>query len=306
LSTTTTFAGLTPFYELAVNGCAADGSVSNSLNITIPAIAPGTYYLGYKIDDENEMTECNAGGNGIYYWTITVQSSSSPVQITVATAPAGLLVSLDNGTAVAAPVTTSWNSGSTHTIATATGQLSADSHTRYNFGSWSDGGAQSHSITPTAAGTYTASFTTNYLLNTTVAPLTGGVVSNTPTGPWYNPSAVVQLTANPAGGYFLSSWSGEDSYSNKCATVTMNGYRNVTADFSVLTAPTLGGSSVANNKLVTSLSGLLTGETVIVQTSSNLQTWTAIQTNTVSGATLSITNTISPGTRSQFIRATVQ
>jgi hypothetical protein len=86
----------------------------------------------------------------------------------------------------------------------------------------------------------------------------------------------------------------------------MNGYRNVTANFSLLTAPTLVGSSVANSKLVTSLSGLLTGETVIVQTSSNLQTWTAIQTNAVSGATLSITNTISPGTKSQFIRATVQ
>jgi len=86
----------------------------------------------------------------------------------------------------------------------------------------------------------------------------------------------------------------------------MNGYRNVTANFSLLTAPTLGGSSVANNKLVTSLPGLLTGETVIVQTSSNLQTWTAIQTNAVSGATLSITNTISPSIKSQFFRATVQ
>ena len=305
LSTTTTFAGLTPFYELAVKGCAADGSVSNSLNITIPVVAPGTYYLGYRIDDENEMTECNAGGNGIYYWTVTVQSSSSPVQITVATAPVGLLVSLDNGASMAAPVTASWNSGSTHTIATTTGQLSADSHTRYNFGSWSDGGAQSHSITPMSAGTYTASFTTNYLLNTTVAPLMGGAVSNSPTGPWYSPGAIVQLTANPAGGYFLSSWSGEDSYSNKCATVTMSGYRNVMVNFSVLTAPTLG-SSVTNNKMVTSISGLLTGETVIVQTSSNLQNWTAIQTNTVSGGTLSITNTISPGTKSQFVRAKVQ
>lgn len=306
LSTTTTFAGLAAFYELAVNGCPANGSVSNNLNITIPATAPGTYYLGYKIDDENELTECNAGGNGIYYWTITVQSSSSSVQITVATAPAGLLVSLDNGASLAAPVTTNWNSGSTHTIATATGQLSADSHTRYNFGSWSDGGAQSHSITPTAAGSYTASFTTNYLLNTTAAPLAGGAVTNNPTGPWYSPGAVVQLTANPAGGYFLSSWTGEDSYSNKSATVTMNGYRNVTANFSLLTAPTLGGPSVANNKLVTSLSGLLTGETVIVQTSSNLQTWTAIQTNAVSGATLSITNPINPSAKSQFFRATVQ
>jgi hypothetical protein len=34
--------------------------------------APGTYYLGYKIDDENEVSECNDNNNGIFYWTVTV------------------------------------------------------------------------------------------------------------------------------------------------------------------------------------------------------------------------------------------
>ena len=76
LSTSTSFAGLTPFYELQVNGCAANGTISTNLNIIINAeTAPGTYYLGYKIDDKNEIAECNEGDNGIYYWPVTVTLS---------------------------------------------------------------------------------------------------------------------------------------------------------------------------------------------------------------------------------------
>ena len=306
LSTSPSFTGLTPFYELKVNGCPANGIASTNLNITISSgTAPGTYYLGYKIDDENEVAECNEGNNGIYYWTISVLSSTT-AQITLATVPTGLLVSLDNGSSVAAPVTTNWTSGSTHTIATFTGQLSADNHTRYNFSSWSDGGAQSHSITPVSSGTYTAHFSTNYLLDATASPLAGGVVTNNPSGPWYNPGDVVHLTANRAGGYVLSSWAGADSYSNNLATVTLNGYRSVTANFSIITAPHFGGSSATGGKLVTTLSGLLTGETVTLLVSTNLHTWTPIQTNAISGSALSITNTINPSIRSQFFRATVQ
>jgi hypothetical protein len=306
LSTTTSFTGLSPFYELQVNGCAAYGSVSTNLNIIIsPATAPGTYYLGFKIDDENEVNECNEGNNGFYYWPLTVQSTNI-AQITLATVPTSLLVSVDSGSSVAAPLIINWTSGSTHTIATFTGQLSADSHTRYNFSSWSDAGAQSHSVTPVSSGTYTAYFSTNYWLNTTASPLNGGVVTNNPLGPWYNPGVVVRLTANPAGGYVLSSWMGEDSYSNNLATVTMNGYRNVTANFSVITAPIFGCASAASGQLKTTLSGLLAGETVILQVSTNLQTWTPIQTNNANGSVLSITNTINPSTKSQFFRATVQ
>ena len=85
LSSTTSFTGLTAFYELQVNGCTANGTASTNLNIIIPAAqAPGTYYLGYKIDDENEVNECNAGNNSIYYWTVTVtQSDTTPPAISI-------------------------------------------------------------------------------------------------------------------------------------------------------------------------------------------------------------------------------
>ena len=83
LSTSTDFTGQTPFYELKVNGCTANGTVSTNLNVIINATtAPGTYYLGYKIDDENEIAECNEGDNGINYWTVMVtQTNTTPPTI---------------------------------------------------------------------------------------------------------------------------------------------------------------------------------------------------------------------------------
>jgi hypothetical protein len=54
------------------------------------------------------------------------------------------------------------------------------------------------------------------------------------------------------------------------------------------------------------LSGLSAGETVVVEASSDLQHWTAIQTNTVGGSTLSITEPVNPVLPGQFFRARVQ
>jgi hypothetical protein len=71
-------------------------------------------------------------------------------------------------------------------------------------------------------------------------------------------------------------------------------------------APVFGGSSVSGGKVQTTLSGLSAGETVVVEASSDLQNWTPIQTNTVSGTTLSVTNTINPALPGQYFRARVR
>jgi hypothetical protein len=72
-SSSASFTGVTPFDEAAMNGCAVNGATSLNQNITISAgTTPGTYYLGYKIDDENEVRGCKGSDNGIFYWTITV------------------------------------------------------------------------------------------------------------------------------------------------------------------------------------------------------------------------------------------
>ena len=157
---------------------------------------------------------------------------STTVAVTLVSSPSGLLVSVDGGTAVPTPVTLNWTAGSSHTVSTPTPQYSGDSHTRYTFSSWSDSGAQSHTITtPGSATTYTASFSTQYMLDTTPSPLASGTFTLNPAGPWYNPGQTVSLTAIAGGSYTFSSWSGVDSFSGNTASITMNSYRNVTASF---------------------------------------------------------------------------
>lgn len=81
-STNSSFSGVSPFYEAPITSCAANGSVSLNQNITISTgTTPGIYYLGYKINDENEVTECSSANNYIYYWTVTVTPTSPTVNI---------------------------------------------------------------------------------------------------------------------------------------------------------------------------------------------------------------------------------
>ena len=78
-STSPSFSGVSPFYEAPLSGCAANGTVSLTNNITIGSgVVPGTYYLGYNINNENEVVECNTDNNGIFYWTVTVTDTNPP------------------------------------------------------------------------------------------------------------------------------------------------------------------------------------------------------------------------------------
>jgi hypothetical protein len=76
-SSSPSFIGATPFVAPLVSGCAANGVVSVNQNILINA-SPGIYYLGYKIDCSNEVTECDETDNGIYYWMVTVLPPPQP------------------------------------------------------------------------------------------------------------------------------------------------------------------------------------------------------------------------------------
>jgi hypothetical protein len=161
------------------------------------------------------------------------------VSVTIDTVPAGLTVEVD-GTNTAAPAIFAWTSGSPHSVGAVSPQDAGDSHTRYAFASWSDGGAQSHSIAaPATAATFTASFTTQYLLETAVAPAGAGSISNAPAGPWYDAGQLVSLTARTNAGYRLGFWQGTDTAASNTAQVTMEGYRLVQANFMPATYPYL-------------------------------------------------------------------
>jgi hypothetical protein len=76
-STSSSFSGVSPFYEAPIAGCVSNGIVPLNQGITISAgTAPGIYYLGYEIDNSNEVDECNGGDNLIYSWPVTVTQTN--------------------------------------------------------------------------------------------------------------------------------------------------------------------------------------------------------------------------------------
>jgi uncharacterized repeat protein (TIGR02543 family) len=160
--------------------------------------------------------------------------------LTIATSPSGLSIVVD-GTTYTAPHSFNWQTGSVHTIGVTSPQ-SGGAGTRYLYSSWSDGGAQTHSITaPAAVTTYTANFAAQYSLTTTANPPAGGTIAPAGTT-WYdsNQSVAVQAISNT--GYVFTGWSGSlAGYANP-TTIVMNGPKNVTANFSsgkALLAPIL-------------------------------------------------------------------
>jgi uncharacterized repeat protein (TIGR01451 family) len=155
---------------------------------------------------------------------------ANPVTVTVTSTPAGLKVSVD-GTTYTTPHNFSWVQGAQHTLSTTSPQGTG---TRYVFANWSDGGAQSHAVTlPAATITYTANFTTQYLLTTKASPADGGTIAAAPasTDGYYNSGASVQLTATAAAGHQFSAFSGGLTGSANPQPVVMSAARSVTADF---------------------------------------------------------------------------
>jgi len=174
--------------------------------------------------------------------TVTANFVENDVAVTLNTSPQGLLVSVNGGTAQAAPLTVNLQVGSTPTIATTSPQPGATG-VRYTWANWSDSGAISHQITvPGTATSYTATFTTSYLLTTGVSPVGDGSVTVSTASPtsdgYYASGTPVSITANPNTGYKFSSWTGAVASQNSASTtVTMSAPETVTATLVVNDVP---------------------------------------------------------------------
>ncbi|MDZ7271601.1 MAG: FG-GAP-like repeat-containing protein [candidate division KSB1 bacterium] len=155
-------------------------------------------------------------------------------QITVATNPPGLQLRVD-GQLYLAPQTFTWIEGSSHTVE-APSPLAGGPGTRYVFGTWSDGGGQSHSIiVPAHDYSITAQYETQYELTVVSAygaPYGGG---------WYPAGSSVTFgvtspdTTTPGTRRLFQGWegSGQGSYSgpNAVATVVMSNPISEQADW---------------------------------------------------------------------------
>ena len=108
---------------------------------------------------------------------------------------------------------TSWTPTSSHTLSIASAQKPYDFNTRFNFVSWSDGGAITHNISlPAAATQYTASVTPQYVPSTFVNfPPCGGTTTLSPASPsgdgFYPTGQHLTFTATPDMGWLFAGWS---------------------------------------------------------------------------------------------------
>ena len=105
---------------------------------------------------ELQLTATDSGG---LTSTASLRLDPKTVVLTFRTNPAGLKLTdlAVNSTAQATPFSTTVVVGSNNSVSAPSPQTV--NHSTYNFTSWSDGGAQSHTIVaPTANTTYTATY----------------------------------------------------------------------------------------------------------------------------------------------------
>lgn len=148
----------------------------------------------------------------------------------ITTDPPGLQVTID-GFPLTAPVVTGWASGEIHTIGTASPQPGGFG-TRYVYQSWSDGGAQSHTITVGPGSlTITARFSTEFSL-TISSPHPGASG-----GGWYPAFGIATIavsTPQPGGTgtrYVFAAWTGDMLSALNPAMIAMDGPKTVIANW---------------------------------------------------------------------------
>ena len=204
---------------------ASSGQISGLINDT----ATGTYSFQVTATDTSSGYSSAAQSFSIAV-TPFIVTTQTPVSIVITSVPAGLKMTVD-GTSYATPHTFSWVPGASHTLSAPSPQGTG---TRYVFANWSDGGADSHSITvPAAAATFTASFTTQYLLTTNVSRSGSGTITVSPASAdgYYNAGASVQITATALAGYRFSKFTGSLTGTTNPQSLVMSAPHSVTADF---------------------------------------------------------------------------
>ncbi|WP_432844326.1 PQQ-dependent sugar dehydrogenase [Dactylosporangium sp. CA-092794] len=144
-------------WEVLLQHCSSPDSCHTHYLQTLNGAASGSFtapdheYPSYL---QLRLTATDAGG---LTSVATVDLQPKTVDLSFATKPSGLLLAVGSSSQ-ATPFTRRVIAGSTNTISAATPQTVPGM--TYYFGSWADGGAQTHTITaPAAPAVYTATYT---------------------------------------------------------------------------------------------------------------------------------------------------
>jgi hypothetical protein len=147
----------------------------------------GSRTADMSFDDTNAVAYMNTGDTGCSScWSpvslgVALVASPTTSTITVTSSPTGSGFVTVDGSGITTPQIYTWAVGSSHTIA-AVSPVSCGAGCQYEWNSWSDSGAQSHSIVvPSSATTYTANFKKEWSITFSYA--IGGSPQGSPTGP---------------------------------------------------------------------------------------------------------------------------
>jgi|GEM_PF-1687033 len=173
---------------------------------------------------------------------------------TIDSSPHALTITVD-GTAYLTPIRLAWTAGSTHTLDLAASQTFGNNTVHYQFTGWDNGSAATaRTVTAgSSASTFTASFSTKYLLTTST--IGSGTVTVSPSSPdgYYDAGTKVQITAVPRSGSALLTWLGDFAGGTPQQSVTMDDQHDVTAyfgaplSFTVLNAASFLGNPQFDN-----------------------------------------------------------
>jgi len=204
------------------NSTAIQNGVVAVVTVTL---APGV--TGVAVEVTNTLG-ASPNGTALPISGAGVTVTLATVPITVTTSPSGLAFTVD-GTSYAASQIFQWIPGTNHMIAVTTSPQSGGTGIQDLYASWSDGGAQSHSVTaPSSATTYTADFTTQFFLTTSAG--SGGTIS--PASEWVNSGASVPIGATANSGYQFTGFTGAVTGTTNPASLMVNAPAAVTASFS--------------------------------------------------------------------------
>ena len=112
----------------------------------------------------------------------------------------------------ALPYDSAWTPSSTHSVGTYSPQWPWSSNTRFEFSSWSDGGAETHNVTlPSSGGaTYTANITPQYYVADWVLESCAGSINVSPGSPsgdgFYPTGSLLSFGETPNTGWVFTGW----------------------------------------------------------------------------------------------------
>ena len=227
------------------NGVALDGTNAKNFIVMLP---PGTLRTGCK------LTVNDTGGSLLYELTSSrdfniTRNKISGIQ-TIDVTNCSISATVDPAGSGTVTGTGSYRIGASCT-------LTATPATNYTFTNWTENGQ----VVPGAGASYTFTVTDNrtlqanftyvpptYTINVSANPSNGGTISHTG-GTWsgntgtYSPNASCTVTATPASGYILESWTvnGSDVTWSRSYSFTVTSNITLTAKFVAVPANAIPG-----------------------------------------------------------------